>query len=247
MKIKAFLNNIFEYKEQSEYEFILPKNANNLPEDDAQAKPQKIYPTLSVNIEYLKTKYNLLINSDVKIRKFVLSIQNKKMLAALLYIDGMVDSETITGSILQPLLLKNSIIMQEQRENGRISIKNSHCPRINLENFIYNGLIPHNSVSKETEFEEIIKKVNSGFCTLFVDTINTAFCIETKGIQGRNIDKPVTESIIRGSQEAFVENIRTNTSMLRKIINNEHLIIEEVDVRKNKQNKSRYMLYSKYC
>lgn len=233
MKIKKYFNNLFKYNEHEEYEFILPDSANNLPKEDASTNKQQIFPTLSVNIEYLKSSYNLLINSDIKIRKFALPIQNKKIAAALLYIDGMVDETTITNSVLQPLLLKNSITMQEQQNtSGRISIRNPKSPKINLENFIYNGLIPHNSISKETEFDKVIEKVNGGFCALFVDTIGTAFCVETKGFEGRSVSQPLTENIVRGSQEAFVENLRTNTSMLRKIINNENLVIEEVEVGK---------------
>lgn len=235
MSIKKLFHDLFQYEEQEEYEFLLPNSANNLPEESAEIPKQKIFPTLSVNIEYLKTKYNLLINSDIKIRKFALPIQNKKLPAALLYIDGMVNEETITNSVLQPLLLKNSITMQEQHEMnkpGRITVRNPKMPKINLENFIYNGLIPHNSISKETEFENVIIKVNAGFCALLVDTISTVFCVETKGFEGRSVSEPITENIVRGSQEAFVENIRTNTSMLRKIVNNENLIIEEVEIGK---------------
>lgn len=173
MSLKTIFNNLFEYKEPEEYEFILPQTENNVPKTDEQNNKQKIFPTLAVNLEYLKTKYNLLINSDVKVRKFALPIQNKKVPAFLLYIDGMVDDELITNSVLKPLLLKNSITMQEQQklnQSGRLSVKSSKSPKINLENFIYNGLIPHNSVSKENEFDAVIKKVNSGFCALFVDT-----------------------------------------------------------------------------
>lgn len=234
MNIKNFFNNFFSYKEQENYEFILPNSANNLPETNTQNTTQKIFPTLSVNIEYLKSKYNLLINSDVKIRKFALPIHDKKVPAALLFIDGMVNEETITNSILQPLLLKNSITMREQNDSksGRMLIKNPKSPKINLENFIYNGLIPHNSISKETEFEKVIAKVNGGFCALFVDGVATAFCVETKDIKGRSVSEPISENVVRGPQEAFVENVRVNTSMLRKIVNNENLIIEEVDVGK---------------
>jgi len=38
--------------------------------------------------------------------------------------------------------------------------------------------------------------------------------------------------VIRGSQEGFTENIRTNTSLIRRIVNNENLIIENVKVGK---------------
>lgn len=234
MGFKNYFNQLFEYHEPNNYEFILPKNSNDLPEE-TQEPQQQIYPSLSVNLEYLKSKYNLLINSDVKFRHFTIPIQNQKVPAALLYIDGMVDETTITNSVLQPLLLKNSITMQEQEQKqakpGRISITTAKKqPKMNWENFIFEGLIPHNSVSKQTDFEAVIKAVNGGSSALFVDTVATAFCVETKGVQGRSVSTPLTENIVRGSQEAFVESLRTNTSMLRKIVNNENLVIEEVEV-----------------
>ena len=240
MKIKNLLNNLFGYKEKEDYEFILPTNPNNLPINDTDKDNTEVYPSLTVNIEYLKSKFNLLINSDIKLRKFALPIQNKKLAATVLYIDGMVNDTIINNFVMKPLLLRNSINMKpdsKEFSNGsRISINKK--PTFNLESYIYNSLLPHNSVSKEKEFNKIIKKVNAGFCILFVDSLNVAFCVETKGFEGRSVDKPITESIIRGSQEGFVENIRTNTSLIRKIINNEHLIIEEMEVRKNQSNKS---------
>ena len=100
MNIKKHFYNIFSYNPKQEYEFILPNSANNIVEQ-TPSTPQNIYPTLLVNIEYLKSKYNLLINSDVKIREFSIPIKNKQIPAGLLYIDGMVDEKTITNSVLQ--------------------------------------------------------------------------------------------------------------------------------------------------
>lgn len=65
---------------------------------------------------------------------------------------------------------------------------------------------------------------------MFIDTLNLAFDIEAKGFKQRSIDKPSNEIVIKGPHEAFVENIRTNTSMIRRIVNNEGLIIENVEV-----------------
>ena len=101
-----------------------------------------------------------------------------------------------------------------------------------LEDLIYNSLISQNSIQKENDFSSIIAKINSGFTCLIIDTIDQAFCIEAKGYQTRSISKPENEVVVRGSQEAFVENIRTNTSMLRRIINNENLIIEQLNIGK---------------
>lgn len=230
--IKNVFNKIFKYTENTAHEFILPNNSNNIDDKEFEKIDNEIVSSiLEDNLEYLNVKYNMLINSDIKTRDFVLTIQNKKIPATLIYIDGMVNNDTISNFVLQPLLFKNSIQM---KENLKLStnITAKKTSKFNLENFLYANLIPQNSVSKETDFKEIITKINSGFCALFVDSLPIALCIETKGFQTRNIDQPVTESVVKGSHEGFVESLRTNTSMLRKIINNEKLIIEEINVGK---------------
>lgn len=67
---------------------------------------------------------------------------------------------------------------------------------------------------------------------MFVDTLELAFDIEVKGFKQRSIDTPNNEIVIKGPHEAFVENIRTNTSLIRRIVNNENLIIENLEVGK---------------
>lgn len=71
-----------------------------------------------------------------------------------------------------------------------------------------------------------------GNCALFVDSLNLAFDIEVKGFKQRSVDAPNNEIVIKGPHEAFVENIRTNTSLIRRIVNNENLIIENLEVGK---------------
>ena len=71
-----------------------------------------------------------------------------------------------------------------------------------------------------------------GNCLLFIDTLPVAFDIDVKGFKQREISNPNNEIIIKGPQEAFVENIRTNTSLLRRVVNNENLIIENIEVGK---------------
>lgn len=229
--IKNILNNIFKYKEKNNYEFILPNTANNIDDSNFEKTDNELVSnSLDINLEYLKIKYNMLINKDIKIRDFILTIQGKKIPAFLLYIDGMVDSTNINNFVLEPLLLRNSIKMKES--SSQTSVAKDKTLKFNLEKFIYSSLIPQNNVSKENQFKQIIPKINAGFCALFVDSLSCALCIETKGFKTRNIDKPVTESVVKGAHEGFVENLRTNTSMLRKIVNNEKLIIEETTIGK---------------
>ena len=231
-----FLNRIikyFEYIPKQNYEFSIDMSANNLPEEPEEQK--NVFQSLPVNLEYIKTKYNTLINSDIVTREFKISIRNIEYSAFLLYIDGMVDNDSINDFILTPLLLKNSISMKPKDTTSTavsrgISVK--RVKKFNLEDFIFDSLIPQNSIKKIDKFSEIITLVNSGFCALFVDTIASAFCIETRDIKCRSISQPMNENVIKGSQEAFIENLRTNTAMIRKIVNNENLIIEQCSVGK---------------
>jgi spore germination protein KA len=232
MNLFSNINKIFSYKPSNDYNFILPNSSNNIPEE--KADQTKLFPSISVNLEYLNSKFNLLINSDINIRKFTLTVRNKEFSSAIIYIDGIVDNDSINTSILSPLLLKNSITMKPQVHSSAIAkdISVKKVKKFNLEEFLYNNLIPQNNIEKATDFKTVVEKINSGFCILLVDTLNIAFCIESKNIPGRSVETAKNEAVIQGPQEAFVENIRTNTGLIRKIINNENLVIENTTVGK---------------
>ena len=209
---------------------------NNTTKD---VEPQKIFTEIDKNLDFLKYKYNALICNDVIIREFSLLAQNIEYKAFVMYIDGMVDSPVINEFILSPLMMRNranifddkqkKFVSEEKIDN--VTLKNfKKSKEKNLVDFIYNSLIPQNSVDKVTDFSDVYSAINMGNCMLFVDSLDTAFNLDVKGFKQRNIDSPRNEVVVRGSQEAFVENIRTNTSMIRRLVNNENLVIETLTV-----------------
>lgn len=242
MKIKEIVNNIFSYTPPINYKFILPDNSDTENSNDIQTKgniPEKkenIFASLDVNLDYIKMKYNLLINSDIITREFILNARGKQHKALLLYIDGMVDSQSLNDFVLQPLMMRNKNNLFDGDQNRIISeaVSNNITVRkvkkFDLADYIESCLIPQNNIEKTNSFDEIFSGVNSGNCALFVDTLNIAFNIDIKGFKQRNIDKPQNEIVIKGPHEAFVENIRTNTSLLRRFSNNEDLVIESLEV-----------------
>lgn len=241
MNLINLFTNLFKYSPKSEYEFSLlgdqtVSNSSYSNENDTSNKSKDIYPSLNVNLELMKIKYNILINSDIILREFTLNARGKQYNAFIIYIDGMVDSKLINDFILNPLMLRSRNNTFDGSQNKIISeavtnnITVRKIKKFNLVDYIYSNLIPQNSVTKNTTFDEALDGINSGNCVLFVDTINTAFNIDVKGFKQRNVDSPNNELVIKGPQEAFVENLRTNTSLIRKIINNENLIIENVEV-----------------
>lgn len=229
----------FAWKPQKDYEFSLPvetsqnQNTEDMPNNNAN---KTIFPSISSNLEYMKTRYNMLINSDIVVREFMVSTRYKQYKAFLLFIDGMVDSDLINNYILKPLMLKDVNKAFENEQNNTLGEEISHkitikkVKKFDITQYISSCLLPQNSISKETEFDKIVSGINSGNCALFVDTLGFAFDIEVKGFKQRSVDSPNNEIIIKGPQEAFVENLRTNTSLLRRIANNEKLIIENIEV-----------------
>ena len=245
MNLKDFTKNLFKYTPQSDYDFSISKKNtdSNISDIDAtqdkhnkNSKGQNIFSSLTINKENIQSIYNIFINSDIIIRDFTLTARGKQYDAFLLYIDGMVDVKAISDFILESLMLKNKSNTFAGNENKVVrealsdNITIRKIKKFDLADYIYNSLIPENSVTKCSTFEEIVSSVNSGNCALFVDTLSIAFDIDVKGFKQRSIDAPNNEVIIKGPQEAFVENIRTNTSQIRRIMNNENLIIENLTV-----------------
>lgn len=245
--LTSILSPIFGYHPKKEYEFMLqeteqsylqssPKTANDASDNK---QTQNIYASLAVNLEYLKVTYNTLINSDINIREFTLTARDKQYHAFLLYIDGMIDSKIVNDFVLEPLMLRNQANTYKSDDSKQVStavannISVRRLKKFNLEDYIYQSLIPQNSIKKCEDFPDIISDVNSGNCALFVDTLPISFSIEVKGFKARSVSPPNNEVVVRGSQEAFVEAIRVNTSLLRRIVNNENLVIESTTVRKN--------------
>lgn len=244
-KILGFLGSIFQYKESNEYEFTISEEQTGEKkyesyeqelEEQKPDDPKNIFSSICVNLEYMNIIYNKMVNSDIIIREFTLTARNNQYQAFIIYIDGMVNSEFINRFILDPLMLRNDANTYSGEENRIVkqAITNNitvrKVKRFDLLDYIYTHLIPQNSVKKVQEFADIISGINSGNCALFIDTLDTAFDIEVKGFKQRGVDKPENELVVRGAQEAFTEVIRTNTSLLRRFVNNEKLIIENIEV-----------------
>ena len=178
--------------------------------------PQKLFSNIEDNLNTMKCIYNTLINSDIILRKFSCHIGKRKYNAFIVYFEGMTDSKIVNDFLLTPLM-----------QNRSDTFFNKNYP---LDKYILDSLMPQNNVKTVSSFSEVASSINSGNCILFIDTLNIAFDLDVKGFKQRSIEAPPNETVIRGPHEAFVENIRVNTSLLRRIVNNENLIIESTKV-----------------
>ena len=218
MNFKDFFNNLTKYNKN--YNFTIINDKFDNPPTPPPKEPN-VFPNINENLDFLKSKYNTLISPDVKIREFNMFVLNKNYKCFIIYIDGLVDSISINNFILEPLMSEKH--RYSKTFGGTLS------------EYIDNCLLTQNSVKKVQEFKDVFSGINMGDCLLFIDTLNVAFGIDVKKFQQRSISVPENESVIKGPQQGYVENLRTNTSLLRRIINNENLVIENIEVGKVSQ------------
>lgn len=254
--IKKYFHDIFYEDNPNDYNFSLGEQTNPLAIDTSTTFSQnskalnldnesltdtsndKIFPSLDVNLEYIRVRFNEMINSDINIREFTLTARNKQYSAFLVYIDGMTDQDVMNNFILKPLMLKNTANSFEGNQNRVLSeVKTNNITvrkvkKFNIVEYISNCLLPQNNVKEFTKFDDIVEAINAGDCALFIDTLDIAFDVEVKGYEKRGLTAPQNEMVVRGSQVGFTENLRTNTSLLRRYINNENLVIESVNIGK---------------
>lgn len=171
MKFKDLFNSMFAYTPPVDYNFSLPYDTQNTENTNQsiEESPKKVdvFPSLSVNLEYMKTRYNLLINSDIILREFTINARGKQYNAFLVYIDGMVDSEIMDKFILEPLMLRNKSNLYDGTQNKVISeavannITVRKVKKFDLSNYLMGCLMPQNAVKEVKDFDEVANGINS--------------------------------------------------------------------------------------
>jgi spore germination protein KA len=164
----------------------------------------------------LKLKDMLGRNNDFLIREFTFNISGRKTKACICFIYGIVDKNFIDENIIKPLLLNIHIINH----------KGSSVENKDVINYIETNVLNVHELTEEKNIDKVIDSVLSGNTALIIDGFDTALQITTRYYESRSIQQPETEISIRGSHEGFVENIKTNTPLLRRIIKNKNLVFE---------------------
>ena len=191
---QLFLNSSFASDKKNK--FVLGSNESNgdkiQPEE--LLKNQKVYSSIDVNLEYIHSRFNTLINSDVMIREFLINVKSKQFKAFLVYIDGMVNKDSINNFILKPLMLRNTANQYDGPQIVSEAVANNimvrRVKKFNIIDYISESLLPQNDVEKVDSFDKIVDDVSSGNCILFIDTVNFAFDIDVK-----DFDKGVLQSL----------------------------------------------------
>ncbi|WP_097160561.1 spore germination protein [Bacillus oleivorans] len=184
------------------------KQANN---SQNQINHDQLYTNLAENLQ--KIKETLGYSEDIIIREFRIG-REKSIKASIIFTDGLVDTISNQEFILESLMKDfpqadlNTISMEELVLN----IKETTLTVAEIKDI--------------SNYNSLYESLFSGNVILLINGYSVGLAISMKGGKERNVTEPSSENSIRGPREALTENIRVNTALIRRKINNPNLWLE---------------------
>lgn len=130
---------------------------------------------------------------------------------ALVYAEGLVNTDIIDRDVLQPLMLH---------------IDENLSEKANIADYLAKRYIAMSDTSVRCNINEAIINIKRGKSVIFINNQPNFIIIDTKGGQYRSITESTTETAARAPKESFVENFGTNLSMIRRGIKDKNLVFE---------------------
>ena len=151
-------------------------------------------------------------------REFKISAE-KPSGAFFVYVDGMIDKDLTGNNILHALQLNPSLVRQ-----GR------QLTKVNAFKIIKDQIISTTEVKTTGDISKLTEFILGGDVALIIDGTAKAIISSVRQMEGRNVDEPQTEPLVRGPRDGFVESLRTNATLIRRRIKTSRLKMEVIKV-----------------
>ncbi len=160
--------------------------------------------TIEIIEEILKAKFSN--SDDLKLRR--LDIGDKRCLFA--YLDGNIDKTLFEQDVVRPLKNLNSIgapYLDELQNNT------SYSDEI-----------------EEIDLKDTPESIASCDIAFFIENAEKAYVFSLRKPVSRAVGEPPTSSVMKGPREGFIEEIKTNMSLVRKRIKSPDLVAKTFNV-----------------
>ncbi|MBR2903295.1 MAG: spore germination protein [Clostridia bacterium] len=135
--------------------------------------------------------------------------------AAIVYADGMVNKGLIGDLVIRPIA---SLNLKKQAENSQKDEENNQNDgdryEVNADLLQKSLLFPE--VKEAEKIEDMTKEILDGNALLLVDGIEKGIVVGTKMLPVRAISEPPADVAVKGPREGFVEDFKTNATLVRK-------------------------------
>lgn len=202
----AFFQRFFKKKEQ-----IL-----NQHQHKEEQQKTSLYASLEHNIKIIKEKIGK--SDDVVIRNMKIG-RGGDIQSGIIYTDGLVDTKEVNDFILESLMF----------DFNHDDFKSSNPDLLSI---LKESAVAAGDIHDLHDYETLFASLFSGHVIILIDGFSRGFTVGMSGGNDRSVAEPSQESVIRGPKEAFTENLRTNTALIRRKINSPDLWVESRKVGK---------------
>ncbi|MDQ0202285.1 spore germination protein [Neobacillus ginsengisoli] len=133
---------------------------------------------------------------DLKVHEFIFNDQP----CLLIYLGTLADEKLIDSIIIEPLLEHNTGVIEQ--------------------------LVRASQLNKTSDLSAAVGSLLLGKCIVLEGNNPALYLIAVPKSQGRSIEEPANEKVIKGSHEGFVENLNTNIFLIRQRIKSPQLKVK---------------------
>lgn len=166
-----------------------------------QPQPNLISGNLSQNVLIIRDIFR--DTPDLIVRHLIIKQTGQR--AALVYLEGLTDKNSITNNVLDPLQLQTGS-------------STSDLP------------VTVGSVTEITGINDIEHAILHGLSVLIINESTVAYSYDTQGWPQRAIEDPQIESSLKGGHQGFVETASQNIALIRRYIPDRELKMKSIIV-----------------
>lgn len=157
--------------------------------------------SLQKNERLFRALFSSDINTDIIFRRFETGFGEE---ALVIFMNGMADAASVSDFIIRPLM--------DAAEGEADEMRILECA------------VQIGEAEESCEIAAIEAAILEGRTALFLNGRRRALLLETRGFEKRSVTTAENERIVRGPQEGFTESIRTNVTLVRRIVKTRDLI-----------------------
>lgn len=175
--------------------------------EDAPPSGGSVPSALDDALKLLRVDFRADINPDLIIRRFKLG---GAVNAAAVFLNGMASGNAVNDFILR----------EGMREGCLAGAKPPYIPLVIRHVFTFNEM------DVEEGWEQVKGAILDGKTAVLIDGEAKAVVADTRGYEHRGVGQAQNEKVVKGPQEGFSENMRTNITLLRRAIRREDFVCE---------------------
>ncbi|AJY77883.1 spore gernimation protein KA [Paenibacillus beijingensis] len=150
-------------------------------------------------------------SSDVQLRLFR-SGASPDTEMAIIYIEAIVSSSDLNEMVIEKVM--------------GAPAADPPLPLPELLEWLGSRVVSASVISMESTLEGTLERLLSGSCILLAEGVPQVLAAAIGGGDERPVGEPSTQTVIRGPQNSFNENLMTNVGLIRKMIRSERLRLE---------------------